>query len=293
MAGNDAGVPTNPPIVTEKLAAFERLLPEFESSFPYVQDMHGQKRFQELTVADVARYLHALWVCECKDLLLSVPHTIHRFQGRRALELLSLWQDGTTDEVVAFLQAKLDLMPFADITRQWQAAVREGDEQRIGRLHHGRLVLLNRGINLNTALDASFSLSLPDLLQQVRAASAPLGHTPEQVARQLAEMETQAYAYYRHPALARRNMLVMNALGVRVTANADDQPGKRTWIVAQPTMPAGPYAQVLISGAIELLPAPHGTYTYFPSVDAAEAAMIVQEVPAEPTPQIEQPPPAP
>src|SRR5262249_24518733 len=127
MPGNDRVVRVDPPIVIEKLAAFERLLPEFEASFPFVQDMHGQRRLQQLAVAQVVRYLHALWVCECKDRLLSVARTIWRYEGGRALELLVAWQQGEVAEVVAFLQAKLDLLPFAAITREWQAAVRAGD----------------------------------------------------------------------------------------------------------------------------------------------------------------------
>jgi hypothetical protein len=273
MPGTDAAVSANPPIVTEKLAAFDRLLPEFETSFRYVQDMHGQKRFQTLTVGDVVRYLHALWVCECKDLLLSVPHSVNRYDGRRALQLLAAWQDGATAEVVAFLQARLDLLPYADITRQWQDAVEAGDERRAARLHHGRLILLSRDINLTTALDAIFRLLLPDLLQQLRTASEQQGHTPEQIDRQLTGMETAAYAYLPHPALARRSMLAMNALGVRVTDTRVDQPGNRTWKVADSDMPALPYAQTVITGAIEQLPSPHGSYGYFPDADAVRAIL--------------------
>ena len=52
-------------IVNQKLEAFERLLTEFEMSFQYVQDMHGQQRFPLHSVADSVHYLHALWICEC------------------------------------------------------------------------------------------------------------------------------------------------------------------------------------------------------------------------------------
>src|SRR5262249_11238355 len=156
--------------------------------FYFVQDMHGQKRLHEVTLAEVVRYLHALWVCECKDLLLSVPHSIHRYEGHRALQLLAAWQNGATADVVAFLQARLDLLPYADITRQWQDAVQDGNEQRASTLHHGRLILLSRDINLTAALDAIFTPQLADLLRQVRAASERLGHTPEQINQQLAAM---------------------------------------------------------------------------------------------------------
>ncbi len=279
MPGKDTVDSTTPPIVTEKLAAFERLLPEFETSFHFVQEMHGQKRFQQLAVADIARYLHALWVCECKDRLLSVPRTVHRYEGQHALELLEGWQQGEVAQVVAFLQARLDLMPFADITAQWQAAVQAGDEPRATRLQHGRLNLLNRGFNLHAALDAIFALSLPELLEQARAAGEQLGHAPARIGQQIAEMATAPYLYYPHPDLARRNMLVMNALGVRVTDNRADQPGNRTWKVEDTSLPATPYAQTLIAGALELLPAPHGTYAYFPETDAAE---VVLNRPVEP-----------
>jgi hypothetical protein len=271
MPSSDAVVSIVSPIVIEKLTAFDRLLPEFETSFHYVQDMHGQKRFHELTVGDVVLYLHALWVCECKDLLLSVPHSIDRYDGRHAVQVLAAWQDGATAEVVAFLQARLDLLPYAAITRQWQAAVQMGDERRASRLHRGRLSLLSRDINLTSALDAIFTPQLADLLQQVRTACARLDHTPEQINRQLAEMATVAYAYLPHPALARRNMLVMNALGVRITDTVADQPGRRTWKVEHADKPALPYAQTLIAGEVEQLPSPHGSYGYFPKEDAVKA----------------------
>src|SRR6185312_6517222 len=115
MAGKDTMVTEMPPIVAAKMAAFDLLLPEFEASFPYVVDMQGQRRFERLEVAGVVRYLHALWVCERKDLLLSVPHTIRRYEGSRALQLLAAWQQGEVAEVVAFLQARLDALPFSEI----------------------------------------------------------------------------------------------------------------------------------------------------------------------------------
>jgi hypothetical protein len=273
MPGKRSEDSTNPPLVAAKLAALDSLAPEFEASFPYVQEIHGHRRFQQLRVADVVRYLHALWVCECKDLLLSVPHTIGRYEGHRALELLAIWQQGETAEVVAFLQARLDTLPFEEITRQWQIAVRDADERRADRLAHGRLVLLNRGFNLNAALDAIFAPQLVDPKEQLRTASAGLGHTSEQISQQLAEMETDAYSYLPHPALARRNMLVMNALGVRVTDNAADRPDNRMWKVVDATLPALPYAQTLIAGEVEQLPTPRGSYGYFPDEDLVRTVL--------------------
>lgn len=113
-------------LVNQKLEAFERLLTEFEMSFQYVQDMHGQRRFPLLSVADSVHYLHALWICECKDRLLSIYKNITRYEGRYCLELLQRWQEGETADVVAFLQRKLDTLPFSDLTYQIQQARQRG-----------------------------------------------------------------------------------------------------------------------------------------------------------------------
>ncbi len=59
-------------LVNEKLAAFERLQPEFEACFHFVQLVHGQQRFNKFPLVNAVRYLHSLWVCECKDRLLSI-----------------------------------------------------------------------------------------------------------------------------------------------------------------------------------------------------------------------------
>src|SRR5712691_10892687 len=104
-------------IIRQKLTAFEQLQAEFEECFRYVQDVHGQKRFPTISVADSVHYLHALWICECKDRLLSIYKNIERYEGRYCLELLRLWQEGDNTDVVAFLHRKLDMLPFADITR--------------------------------------------------------------------------------------------------------------------------------------------------------------------------------
>jgi hypothetical protein len=105
-------------LVAEKLAAFERLQPEFETSFQYVQAVQGQRPFGNFSIADTVRYLDALWVCERKDGLLSVPRTLGRYEGRQCLELLRDWQAGETTGVVLFLQRKLDTLPFGELTRQ-------------------------------------------------------------------------------------------------------------------------------------------------------------------------------
>lgn len=273
MPGKRSEDVANPPVVTSKLAALDLLLPEFETSFPYVQEMHGQSRLQQVSVENVVRYLHALWVCERKDFLLSVPGTIHRYEGRRALELLAAWQQGEVADVVAFLQAKLGDLPFAEITRQWQAAVRDADEQLAERLAHGRRVLLNRAFNLNAALEAIFTPQAPELLEEVRTASESLGHTPEQIEQQLADMETEVYSYLPNPALAQRNMLVMNALGVRIADNAEFEADNQPRRSEDSGSLASPYAQTLIIGEVEQLPAPHSSYGYFPGADTVRAVL--------------------
>ncbi len=81
-----------------KSEAFEQLQPEFEASFRFVQDVHGQRRFSAFTVVEAVRYLHALWVCECKDRLLSVYRNIVRYEGQHCLRLLQRWQEAEADK---------------------------------------------------------------------------------------------------------------------------------------------------------------------------------------------------
>lgn len=244
-------------LVNQKLEAFERLLTEFEMSFQYVQDMHGQRRFPLLSVADSVHYLHALWICECKDRLLSVYKNIARYEGNHCLELLRRWQEGETADVVAFLQRKLDMLPFADLTQQIHHARQLGGEEGLAqRLVHGRLILLNRGMNLMQALDAIFVLSEDEVFKEVQIACTQYGHQPDQVEQQLAAMDTPLYSYVPHKALAQRNMTVMNKMGVNVLTSPTDQPGQRSWRVLEPTEPMRPYAEHLIEGYLELtLPA--------------------------------------
>src|SRR5437016_9560777 len=109
-------------LARQKLAAFAHLEPEFASSFLFVQDIHGQRRFPAIPVDLTVRYLHALWVCELKDRLLCVPKTIQRYEGAKVLGLMRQWQAGASAGAVRFLQAKLDSLPFADLTQQYEAA---------------------------------------------------------------------------------------------------------------------------------------------------------------------------
>src|SRR2546425_5154475 len=159
-------------LAKQKIEAFERLQPEFEASFHFVQDVHGQRRFSAFPVTETVHYLHALWICECKDRLLGIYKNIERYEGRYCLELLQRWQEGETADVVAFLHHKLDGLPFAELTRQIEEAKAAPltDEGLTRRLMHGRLVLLNRGMNLMQALDAIFALSEDDLREEVQVA---------------------------------------------------------------------------------------------------------------------------
>jgi hypothetical protein len=241
-----------PRLIAEKLAEFDRIRADLHASFTYVQEVHGQRCFASFPVAYTVRYLHALWICECKDMLLSVPRSRSRYEGHRALELLRDWQAGETADVVALLEEKLELLPFLEITRGVQAAVRGRNRARVQRLGHGRGVLLNRARNLGLALEAIFEPSPEQLNHKVREASMQYGHTVEQCAAQLAEMQTPLYGYVRHPALARRNMLVMNMLGIAIADNDADRPGRRTAYVQIPILPHRPYAEHVIMGETTL-----------------------------------------
>jgi hypothetical protein len=249
-------------IVAEKLAAFARLQPEFEASFQYVQEVQGQRRFADFSVAATARYLHALWVCECKDRLLSVPRSMGRYEGQRCLELLRDWQTGETAEVVDFLRGKLDTLPFGDITRQLEQVRRQQIANPLAeRLAHGRIILLNRGMNLLHAMEPLFTLPEKALLAEVREACIQFGQQPEQIALRLTELELPLYAYIPHPMLAQRNMLVMDRVGVQLTSATADQPEHRSWQVAEPELPAHPYAEQIISGYVDMTSTRHNNFS--------------------------------
>ena len=241
-----------PPVVREKLAVFEQIQPEFEACFRFVQDVQGQKRFPSFPVSETVHFLHALWLCECKDRLLSVYRNIERYEGRYCLELMRSWQNGDSSGVVAFIQRKLDMPPLAQLTQQYELAQRSGGDFGLARrLAHGRVVQIVRSMNFLHALDAIFALSPDELQQQVQAACAEFGHRPEQIEQQLAEMEKPIYGFVPHQALAQRNMTVMNALGMQIMSYSSDQPGHRSWRVLEPTVPPGPYAQHVIVGYLE------------------------------------------
>ncbi|HEX8036626.1 MAG TPA: hypothetical protein VF510_22400 [Ktedonobacterales bacterium] len=241
-----------PELTRQKLIAFEGIESEFIESFQYKEAVHGQQRFEKLSIADSVRYLHALWVCERKDALLSVPYSKARYEGRRCLELLREWQksDSSSVKVVAFLHRKLDMLEFAELTRQVDEAQQTGKRDVAERLIHGRMILLNRNFNLLQMLDAIFSTGPDEMSEHVLLACHHYGHGPEQIEQQLAEMQSRLYSWAPHPALARRNMEVMNHLGVSVTENAADRPGSRTDRVAPPTLPQPAYAEQTIVGEI-------------------------------------------
>ncbi len=240
-------------LIEQKLDAFDRLRLEFEESFVFVQQVHGQRRFTSFPVASTVRYLHALWICECKDRLLSIYKNIERYEGTYCLELLRRWQEGEMADVVDFLHRKLDMMPFSDLTRQIQDAMRQQQsESLVRRLIEGRGTLLNRGINLMQAFDAIFALSEQELMSEVWAACEQYGHRPEQIELQLAEFETPLYAYVTSQALARRNMEEMNKMGVSVMSRPYDQPGERTDRVLEPDILPRPFAEQVIEGYVEM-----------------------------------------
>ena len=259
-------------LAKQKLEAFERLQSEFETSFYFVQKVHGQWRFSTFPVMESVHYLHALWVCECKDRLLSIYKNISRYEGRYCLDLLQRWQAGETADVIAFLHGKLDGFPFVELTHQIMDAktARSADDGLVRRLVHGRVTLLNRSMNLMQALDAIFVLSEDDLRNEVQAACVHYGHSPSQIEQQLAEMENPLYSYVPHQLLARRNMLVMNTLGVKVMTLPTDRPGERTWKVTVPTEPRPSFAVHMIAGYQELVSPSHNNIMGHRFVDRPE-----------------------
>ncbi|HEX6540851.1 MAG TPA: hypothetical protein VF040_03780 [Ktedonobacterales bacterium] len=258
--GDQASVP---PLIVEKLAKLNQITDEVLASFPYVQHVHGERRFSSFPVEATVRYLHALWMCDCKDMLLSVLNLgrrrkgtndrFERYEGQRALELLCEWQEGQTANVISFLELKLNYAPFSQITQNLDEAVARGDSAVARRLTHGRNKLLNRTHNLVAALRGIVTVPPEQLTMEVRAACQRFGHTVEQCNEQLTEMKSPLYMYVPHPALARCNMLLMNALGVQITDNPADRPGRRTPRVQRPVMPEPGYAEHVVTNAITMV----------------------------------------
>ena len=264
----------------QKLAAFTQLQPEFEASFCFVQDVHGQRRFAAFAVTETVRYLHALWICECKDQFLSVYKNIVRYEGQHCLHLLRDWQAGETAAVVAFLQRKLDGLPFADLTHQIHDArikhpVGDGVHQR---LVHGCLVLLSREMNLMQALDSIFTLPEDALMQEVRTACIQYGHTPSQIAQQLAAAADPIAVYAPHQLLAQRNMVVMNQLARNIMTLPTDLPGKRSWKVVAPIEPSSSFAESVIGDYRELIAPTHNNLKGVRFVDRLEPGESMAEI---------------
>ncbi len=263
-----------PELVQKKLTAFDALEAEFIALFQFLEAVHGQRRFSTFSIADTVRYLHALWVAECKTCLLSVSKTVKEYEGRRSLELLRQWQqERDTEGVVAFLQHRLDMLPLTDITRQvHQAWTVEGNDKLAQRLLHGRLVMLNRGFNLLYALDALFALPEEDLFAALHNACEQYGHLPDQIEQQLAQMETPLYSFAPHQVLAQRNMLVMNSLGISTLQTPADLPQNRTERVEKPTEPIPPFAEHVIEGYRELTAPAHNNLNAQRFIDRPEAS---------------------
>lgn len=230
-----------------KLNAFAAIEQEFIASFSFLQQVHGQRRFDNFPLAQSVRYLHALYICECKDRLLSVPHTASRYEGARCLELMRQWSLGESAGVVAFVHRKLDDQPYGEMTARIEETFRAGDAVQARRLISGRAVLLNRNITLSHALDAIFAVDPERMARTIAPLCAKLGHTPKDIDRQLAEMRTNLYGFAPTSALARRNMLLMNHLGQSIMDMPGNHPGERTDRVLAPSSHHPSYAEEVIA----------------------------------------------
>lgn len=276
MPRKDGALYVIPPLILEKLAAFDQLEPAVRASFRDVEQMHGEARFPTVPVAQIVRYLHALFLCHCKDALLSVPTTTTRYDHHGALDLLDGWQRGETPPVVAFLEAKLDMQPFLPLARQLDAAETSGHQESARRLRHGMQTLLNRAHNLHAALDSIYGLPRAGLLDEVRGACAQFGHTPDEIRREREWLASTLASYLPHAELGRRNMLVMNSLGVAMTDSLSDRPGERTARVRPGTPPLPPYAENPIPRELAITPPP---YSPPPYVLTAAPAPVADEGP--------------
>jgi hypothetical protein len=265
-----------PELVQQKLATFASMQAEFEQCFHFQQEVHGRKRFSSFPVGRIVSYLHALWLCERKDRLLSVYKNIRRYEGERCLHLLRDWQSGQNAPVVAFLLQKLERLSFADITARIEEARREqGDETLARRLEHGRLLLLNRGMNLMHALEAIFSLSEKDLLDEVHPACEQYGHTPVHIEQQLTDLQSSLYTYRPHQQLARCNMVVMNKLEVNGLAQTADLTGERSRRVRPSAQPLAPFADRVIDGYLPLLAPIHNNLRRVRFIDRVAADTLL------------------
>lgn len=260
-----------PALIEEKLAAFSSIESAFEASFQFVQEVQGQRRFTAFPIAYTVGYLHALCVCDRKDRLLSIPRMGDRYEGERCLNLLRNWQSGRSAELVDFLQRKLNGLPYAEVSRQLETA-RMGSELSAVALHleRGRLVLLHRGINLHLALEPIFTLRDHEVIQQVREACAHYGHTPEQIDEQLRELQGPVYTFVRHPALAQRNMVLMDRVGVRTASGVGVVSNREGEPVYSPPTAEGAFAEHMIEGYVVLTAPDHNNPAGVRFVDRPE-----------------------
>jgi hypothetical protein len=263
-----------------KLVAFQGIEAEFLRSFRFMEILQGQQRLPVCTVADSVRFLHALWICECKDKLLSILRSMGRYEGRRCLELMQSWQEGDISSVVGFLQGKLNNLSTAELSTQIHEARVTGNDTLADRLVHGRRVMVNRGFHLMQILDALFAFPEHLLREQVELACAEFGHAPAQIESQLAEMDSPLYAYAPHPLLARHNMLLMNELGISVTRSVADRPGNRTPRVEAAISPQPSYAELTVPREMTLISALRNNPGYGESLSLPALANTA-EVPGE------------
>jgi hypothetical protein len=263
---------STPELVKQKLATFAEIQTEFERCFRFKQEVHGQKRFTSFPIDQLVFYLHALWLCECKDRLLSVYKNIRRYAGERSLELLQAWQEGDNAGVVAFLLQTLEIQSIADFTAQIDRAQQHGAGQgALQRLEQGRQIQLNRGINLMHALEAISALSPVRLLDEVRQACERYGHTPAQLQEQLAAMATPVYTYRPHALLAQKNMTVMNHLDMDGLARGIEGPHAQAWLFKAPEQPRAPFAEQIIPGYLQMLAPQFNNVRGVRFVDRSEA----------------------
>lgn len=261
-----------PELVQQKLDVLASIQDEFEASFRFKQDVHGQKRFSSFSIEQIVFYLHSLWLCERKDRLLSVYKNIRRYKGNQSLELLQAWQTGDNASVVAFLLRELDIQSLADFTAQIDRARQQGmDEALLSRLERGRLIQLNRGINLTYALEAISAQPADSLLAEVRRVSERYGHTPAQIRAQLAEMSALLYAYRPHALLAQKNMILMNRLDIGMLAQGTRQLDVRAWLHRSVKGLQAPFAEQVIPGYLEMLAPSFNNVRGVRFVDRAEA----------------------
>jgi hypothetical protein len=245
---------STPELVKQKLTAFAGIQDEFERCFRFKQEVHGQKRFSTFPVEQIVFYLHALWLCECKDRLLSVYKNIRRYAGGHSLELLQAWQTGDNAGVVSFLLETLEIQSIADFTAQIDRVQQQGaDQELMQRLEQGRQIQLHRGSNLMHALEAIAAQSPANLLTEVRRACELYGHTPARLEEQLAGMSAPIYAYRPHALLAQKNMTVMNHLDVDVLAHNAAEPRAQAWLLKSAEQPRAPFAEQVIPGYLEML----------------------------------------